>query len=335
MPKKSKSLVCEHLEMVSGDVFEDFSSTISGYMRARQGVYALYKGDRLYYVGLTLDMKSRLKAHFRDRHQGNWDFFSVYLTKDHEHLKELEALVLRIAAPKGNSNKGKFSASINIKSKLAKDIRDIQKRIRIILLGANKKKQQATGVKITKIKLPKKGEPQLEPYISKRFTIKAEYKGYIYTAKVHKNGIIVYNGKEYTSPSLAGMAVNKRRTVNGWKFWKYRNENGEWVFIDELRKGRKATRKKPPKKIKAAKSDRKAALDPYVKERFKIRADYKGKTYWARVRQNGKINYNGVIYSSPSYAAKAVTGRPTSGPRFWKYKNKKGEWKPLLELMQP
>jgi type I restriction-modification system DNA methylase subunit len=34
----------------------------------RHGVYALYRGNRLYYVGLASNLRSRLNTHLRDRH---------------------------------------------------------------------------------------------------------------------------------------------------------------------------------------------------------------------------------------------------------------------------
>jgi hypothetical protein len=42
----------------------------------------------------------RLKGHLRDCHKGLWDRFSVYLTSDAEHIKELESLLLRIIGTK-------------------------------------------------------------------------------------------------------------------------------------------------------------------------------------------------------------------------------------------
>lgn len=329
MAKKSKSLVCEHLEKVSGQLLEDFTPLISGYVKGRKGVYALYSGDKLYYVGLASNMKNRLKAHLNDRHKGKWDKFSVYLARDDEHLRELEALVIRIAAPKGNTIKGKFANSTNIKPRLTEDIKEYYEQEMVSILGGKKKKKPATTAPDSK-----EHKTQLGPYITKRFNIRADYKGYIYSAKVHKDGTIVYEGKKYNSPSLAGIAVNKKKTVNGWKFWKYRDDNGEWVYIDELRKGNKRTGKGKQNSKKTY--QREATLAPYVNSRFTIKAKYKGDEYRATVRKNGKINYRGDIYNSPSLAGIAVLGRrPCDGWRFWKYRNEDGEWVILDELRNP
>ncbi len=75
---------------------------IRQYVRRRQGVYALYRGRKLYYVGLASNLRSRLRHHLKDRHQDSWDTFSVYITISDGHLRELEALILRIIKPPGN-----------------------------------------------------------------------------------------------------------------------------------------------------------------------------------------------------------------------------------------
>lgn len=55
--KKSKSLVGGYLERISVKAFEKYQREITDLVRARHGVYALYKNDRLYYVGLAVDLR--------------------------------------------------------------------------------------------------------------------------------------------------------------------------------------------------------------------------------------------------------------------------------------
>ena len=82
----------------------------------------------------------------------------------------------------------------------------------------------------------KKGQPTLAPYINKWMKIQRKYKGKIYKAAVRADGSINYNGTIYNSPSMAGYAVVKTHAVDGWHFWRFKNRNGEWVKLDELRK---------------------------------------------------------------------------------------------------
>ena len=104
-------LVCQHLENVSREALEKYQDIIKRYVKGRHGIYALFRRNRLYYVGLATNLRNRLKIHLKDRHAHTWDRFSVYLTIKDEHLHELEALVLRIASPKGNRQAGKFVRS--------------------------------------------------------------------------------------------------------------------------------------------------------------------------------------------------------------------------------
>ena len=107
-------LVCQFVENLSSAALERYADIIRDLVGRQHGVYALYRRDKLYYVGLATNLRGRLRGHLRDRHKGLWDRFSVYLTIDHRHLRELESLVIRIAQPKGNKQRGKFARSENL-----------------------------------------------------------------------------------------------------------------------------------------------------------------------------------------------------------------------------
>lgn len=108
MRQKSTSLFSQYLENVSRKLLEEHGEIIRKYVRNRHGVYALYNKNELYYVGLASNLRTRLKHHLKDRHANTWDNFSIYLTIGDQHLRELEALLHRIAMPNGNKQKGKF-----------------------------------------------------------------------------------------------------------------------------------------------------------------------------------------------------------------------------------
>ena len=105
---KHKPLVSQYIEGISGAALDRYQRIIRAYVRGRHGVYALYKRDKLYYVGLAKNLRNRLNHHLKDKHRGKWDRFSVYLTIGDSHLKELESLVLRVVRPSGNTQRGKF-----------------------------------------------------------------------------------------------------------------------------------------------------------------------------------------------------------------------------------
>ena len=105
----SRAIVAGYLEKVSSRIFEQYRQSITEMITGHQGLYALYRRDKLYYVGLATNLKSRIRYHLRDRHQGKWTHFSLYIIRKADHIKELESLLLRIADPAGNSIKGNLS----------------------------------------------------------------------------------------------------------------------------------------------------------------------------------------------------------------------------------
>ena len=173
---------------------------------------------------------NRLKIHLNDRHKGLWDRFSVYLTVHDEHMKELESLLLRIYKPEGNRAGGKFAESKNLKSSLNKRIKEIDDLKRAVLVGDN-----ITIAKRTKKRLSQKGSKGFKGHLNKRLVLKAVHKKKEYRASLRKDGTISYKGKTYNAPSTAATAVTGT-SIDGWHFWKFKNEKGEWVRLNELRK---------------------------------------------------------------------------------------------------
>jgi len=213
-------LVCQHLEGVARNALSEHQKLIKKLVRRRNGVYALYRKDKLYYVGLAKSLSSRLKQHLRDRHSGSWDRFSAYLTLGNQHLKELESLILRISQPGGNKQKGKFPKSEDIRRRFARDVKDRLNYEVALLLGDKPRKQasQGRGVKFRRTKL------------------RAWFKGKKLRAQLLKGGRVRFGGKVYESLSTAAAKACKRVSCNGWTFWKYQRAPGDWVTVDHLRK---------------------------------------------------------------------------------------------------
>jgi hypothetical protein len=212
-------LVCQHLENISRDALEKHQKIIKQYVRRRNGVYALYRKEKLYYVGLAKNLRSRLKSHLHDRHGSSWDRFSVYLTIGEQHLRELESLILRIVQPKGNKQKGKFPKSEDIRRRFARDVKD-RLNYEVALLLGNKPRKAASQGRGSKLR---------------RTKLKAWYKGKVFRALLLKGGKVRYKRRVYESPSAAAGKVVKG-AANGWIFWKYQRAPGDWVTADHLRK---------------------------------------------------------------------------------------------------
>jgi hypothetical protein len=225
-------LVCQHLENISRGALEEYQDIIRAYVRRRHGVYTLYRRGKLYYVGLAGNLRRRLHRHLKDRHGASWDRFSVYLTVGDVHLRELEALVLRIVRPSGNKQKGKFPQAEDMRRRFA---RDIQMRQRAELRDILGRKMPQVIRRVRKAGTEGRA-PILAEYGSGGFRLRARHKGNNLAAWVRRDGRIRFNSKIFTSPSLAAAAACKRRSCDGWTFWHYERAPGDWVLLDEMRK---------------------------------------------------------------------------------------------------
>ncbi len=227
---KEKQLVSQYLENISREALEKYQEIVRNYVRDRQGVYALFRRGKLYYVGLAHNLRSRLQTHLRDHHADSWDRFSAYLTIGDAHLKELESLVLRIVKPKGNKLKGKFLRAENLRRRFADEIQQTQKSELISMMGKIISTKEIRPRKIAGKKAALAG------YISGPMKLRANYKGSVITAQVRRDGTVRFEGKKYFSPSVAGAKACQRRSCNGWTFWKYERAPGDWVLLDNLRR---------------------------------------------------------------------------------------------------
>lgn len=229
MPQ-GRRLVTEHLEGVSWRVLEDYPEIIKDIIKRRAGVYALYKGDNLYYVGLASNLMARLKSHLKDRHKGAWNRFSVYLTLRDEHIRELESLLLRIVNPEGNKVRGKFVKSQNLYPALNRKLTDYDADHRAELMGGWVKKRRQR-VRASKAK----GKGALKGLVGKRMTLKGWDNGWEYTASLRMDGTIRYGDDIFDTPNSAARAA-LRKPAGGWGFWHYKDKNGEWVKLSTLKK---------------------------------------------------------------------------------------------------
>ena len=114
MKKRRNALLQGHLDKILWRVLDQYPKLVQQMIRHKSGVYALYRQDKLYYVDLAKNLMGRLRGHLKDRHRGAWDRFSVYLTVDADHMKQLESLLLRIAPPGGNRVSGGFGGPANL-----------------------------------------------------------------------------------------------------------------------------------------------------------------------------------------------------------------------------
>ena len=222
-------LVKQHLENASADLLEEYKKIIGLYLRGKPGVYVLYYDSKVYYIGLATNLSRRLKRHLDDKHQKRWNRFSIYLTRDGRHLREIEALLHRIARPSGNRQIGKLTGSGNLRAELKRELRAHHRQREERLLGTGSRPRRSVKNKGRRAARPLAG------LVDRAVPLWGSKNGREYKARLLKNGLIRFNGNDYTTPTAAGRAAS-RRSVNGWTFWWFRNHTGEWQQLDTLRR---------------------------------------------------------------------------------------------------
>ena len=100
--------------------------------RGYSGIYLLYRCKRLYYVGLATNLYWRLVGHTKNRHKGKWDSFAIFRVGRVRYLKDIESILLRVAAPPGNAVSGHFHRDADLTKVLKKIQREQTRRLKRI-----------------------------------------------------------------------------------------------------------------------------------------------------------------------------------------------------------
>ena len=228
--RKPRDLLSNRLEKISKDIFKRHYPLITELIGDSPGIYALYDGDELYYVGKSTELRKRVRHHLRDRHLASWTHFSLYLVRREEHIHEMESLLVRIANPKGNRVVPRGKSRGALLKGLKRLIRQRQMDELSALLGSKPTK--------TKSRVKRHGNhpDSLVGLVSKPAMLFKQYKGRDYTARLSPKGMITFKGKTYTSPTGAARAViGTNRAVSGWVFWYIKDADGNWVRLEDYR----------------------------------------------------------------------------------------------------
>lgn len=220
-----RELLTESLGKTSREIFRRYSDTITDLIGNSTGIYALYDGPELYYVGKAIDLRRRVKQHLKDRHFASWTHFSLYLVRREEQIPEIESLIIRIANPKGNRaipsrNEGKL-----LLKKLRTLVKNKQKD-EIDMLFGDKKKRVRTRMG--------KGSKSLQGLVKSKHRLYRTYKGKEYMAVLLPSGKIKFKGRSFDTATAAAKSIVDRSTVNGWHFWYIKDSKGEWVRLSDF-----------------------------------------------------------------------------------------------------
>jgi hypothetical protein len=126
MARKKKSsrglLVRAYAEDISARLLEKHGDTVKTVIGRKRGVYVLSKDGKPYYIGLANKLPSRLSHHLKDRHAGNLDRFNFYAIRSKKYIKDLESILIRVAQPEGNKQRGGFGKDKNLRQTLRNEI---------------------------------------------------------------------------------------------------------------------------------------------------------------------------------------------------------------------
>lgn len=225
---RREALVFAHLERVSKDLLLRHPDVVRQFIGRNTGVYALFRKNRLYYVGLAGALRHRLTAHGKNRHGKMWDHFSIYLTIKDQHLREIEALLLRITKPPGAKQSGKLAQSKDMKRQIMKAIRDKHNKEASSLFDSFAHLKEGSPGK-------RQGEGDLMRFLPAGARLRGTNNGKTYRATARRDGRVRYKGRNYSSLSLAAKAAIKR-PANGWWFWQIERGKGNWVRLTKIRK---------------------------------------------------------------------------------------------------
>ena len=235
--KRLKKIFTQKLEGIGADIFQpEYKNILIKEIGNKHGVYALYdKKGNLYYVGRASKIARRLKDHFRDRHTGKWNRFSVYLTEKEQYIYGIEDAFISIAKPEGN-NKQPLRIDNKMKNRIKRAMKQIdddhRERIMDGKLSFSKNKGHVTVRNKRKLGKNRKSASLNNPFKTRK-VLKKTYKGKPYKAVWLPSGWIEYKSKKYSSPTGAAKIASGRKKINGKVFWRVQNNKGDWIRIKD------------------------------------------------------------------------------------------------------
>ena len=217
-------LVSEYIENLDGKLLGKHQAVLEKFVAGKNGIYALYQHGRLYYVGLATDLKIRLKQHLKDQHAKKWDHFSVYLTTNWKHLKDLETILLRVHKPEGNRMKGHFIGGKDTKKELLRSFNANNKAEGLKMFGLDPKEGS----------IPKSVRKTITGIAYAGTPLRGFYKSAIIKARLRKDGSVRVGDSIFSSLSAAASTTTGHPTNGRW-FWCVQEKKGEWVRIRDAK----------------------------------------------------------------------------------------------------
>lgn len=235
-----KTLIAYQLSNVSIKLITKYGDFLLNKIGNRGGIYVLYRGNNIYYVGKDKHLGIRLKHHFKDRHKNKWNRFSVYVVDKPEYIAPLEKLLISLLKPKGNE--------LLYQKEEKKAAKDLEKEITLFNKQEIKNILQNEKINkniIVKNKIHKKisnniRDAQYSLWLSFNKYCKDKYKNINLREphSRHYHNISVGTGKAHISLSATKDMEDKKYYI-GCELYIYRDKN----FFRKLYKNKKSIEK--------------------------------------------------------------------------------------------
>lgn len=123
------SIIRYSLDNVKREYFDVIKRELKNALKNCSGIYALYKRDKLVYVGLATNMYWRMKGHSKAK-RFDWDKASLFIIPNLKYLRDVETAIVRIAKPKYNAIKGRVKDEHYLERVLNRLVKAKQKMLR-------------------------------------------------------------------------------------------------------------------------------------------------------------------------------------------------------------
>ncbi len=126
---KKGSLIQYALDNIKRESFSVIKRELSGVLKDRSGIYALYKNGNVVKVGLGTNIFWRIKGHAKSK-RIDWDTVSLFIIRNIKYIRDVETAVNRIAKPKYSLQRGRIGDEHYFERILKKRVNEKKKKLR-------------------------------------------------------------------------------------------------------------------------------------------------------------------------------------------------------------
>ncbi len=122
-------IVLHSLDNIKRTSFVIIRKELRSVLRKYSGIYALYKGSKLVYVGKADNLYGRLQDHVRSKRK-DWDTARLFTVNEKGYLRDLETVVNRIARPKYSIQRGRVKEEHTLQRVLRKRVKEYENKLK-------------------------------------------------------------------------------------------------------------------------------------------------------------------------------------------------------------